>query len=105
MKPAARTRRARCIGAFLIGAFAALSAAPALADETATAADKSLAALCGIVETAAGQEGLPVNFFARLIWRESAFQSGAVSPAGAEGVAQFMPLTASERGLAGAASA
>ena len=45
-------------------------------------------------------EGLPVNFFTRLIWRESAFRPGAVSPAGARGVAQFMPGTASERGLA-----
>ncbi len=60
----------------------------------------ALATLCGIVETAARQEGLPVNFFTRLIWRESAFHSGAVSPAGARGVAQFMPDSSSERGLA-----
>ena len=45
-------------------------------------------------------EGLPVGFFTRLIWRESAFRPTAVSPAGAQGVAQFMPRTASERGLA-----
>ncbi len=68
-----------------------------MADEAAT--DKTVATLCGIVETAARREGLPVNFLTRPIWRESAFQSGAVSPAGAQGVAQFMPGTASERGL------
>ena len=72
----------------------------ALADEASPATDNALATLCGIVEAAARQEGLPVNFFTRLIWRESAFQSGAVSPAGAQGVAQFMPGTAAERGLA-----
>ncbi len=95
-----RTRRARRIGAFLIAAVAASSAAPAPADETAPTASNGLATLCGIVETAARQEGLPVNFFTRLIWRESAFHSGAVSLAGAQGVAQFMPDAASERGLA-----
>lgn len=71
-----------------------------MADEAAPATDNGLATLCGIVETAARQEGLPVNFFTRLIWRESAFHSGAVSPVGAQGVAQFMPGAASERGLA-----
>jgi len=78
----------------------AASSPPALADQTAPATDNALATLCGIVETAARQEGLPVNFFTRLIWRESAFHSGAVSPAGAQGVAQFMPGAASDRGLA-----
>lgn len=62
--------------------------------------DNALATLCGIVESSAMAEGLPVGFFTRLIWRESAFQPTAVSPAGAQGVAQFMPRTASERGLA-----
>ena len=91
----ARTR----VGA-LAAAFLLTQAAPALADGSAPATDNALATLCGIVETAAKDEGLPVNFFTRLIWRESAFQPDAVSPAGARGVAQFMPGTASERGLA-----
>ncbi len=64
------------------------------------ATDNALATLCGIVESSAKAEGLPVGFFTRLIWRESAFRPTAVSPAGAQGVAQFMPRTASERGLA-----
>jgi hypothetical protein len=73
-------------------------AAPGLA--AAAESDNAIATLCGIVEASAKAERLPVNFFTRLIWRESAFQPGAVSSAGAMGVAQFMPGTASERGLA-----
>ncbi len=61
--------------------------------------DNALATLCGIVESSAKTEGLPVDFFTKLIWRESSFRPTAVSPAGAQGVAQFMPGTASERGL------
>ena len=38
-------------------------------------------------------------FLTRLIWRESSFRVGVVSPAGAQGIAQFMPGTARERGL------
>ena len=72
----------------------------ALAEPHEPASDNALAVLCGIVEDSAKAEGLPVNFFTRLIWRESAFRPGAVSPAGAQGVAQFMPGTAAERGLA-----
>jgi hypothetical protein len=40
-----------------------------------------------------------VPFLTRLIWRESSFRVGVVSPVGAQGVAQFMPGTARERGL------
>jgi hypothetical protein len=61
--------------------------------------DNALATLCGIVEASAKAEGLPAGFFTKLIWRESSFRPDAVSPAGAQGVAQFMPGTANERGL------
>ncbi|MGH6797299.1 MAG: lytic transglycosylase domain-containing protein [Roseiarcus sp.] len=61
--------------------------------------DNALATLCGIVEASAKAEGLPGDFFTKLIWRESSFRPTAVSPAGAQGMAQFMPQTASERGL------
>jgi len=57
-------------------------------------------ALCRMVEKAAREHGLPVDFFTRLIWQESSFRTGVVSPAGAQGIAQFMPGTAAERGLA-----
>jgi hypothetical protein len=61
--------------------------------------DNALSTLCGIVEASAKAEGLPAGFFTKLIWRESSFRPDAVSPAGAQGVAQFMPGTANERGL------
>ncbi|WP_375457464.1 transglycosylase SLT domain-containing protein [uncultured Methylobacterium sp.] len=56
-------------------------------------------ALCRLIEGSARARGLPVPFLTRLIWRESAFRVGVVSPVGAQGVAQFMPGTARERGL------
>ena len=75
-----------------------LSGAAARADAGAVT-DNAVATLCGIVEASAKAEGLPADFFTKLIWRESSFRPNAVSPAGAQGVAQFMPGTASERGL------
>ncbi len=53
-----------------------------------------------MIEAVARRNGLDPNFFVRLIWRESLFDAGAVSPAGAQGIAQFMPGTAKLRGLA-----
>jgi hypothetical protein len=55
--------------------------------------------ICRTIEKAARENALDPNFFARLLWRESLFDAGAVSPAGAEGIAQFMPETAKLRGL------
>jgi Transglycosylase SLT domain/SPOR domain len=57
-------------------------------------------ALCRLIETAAREHGVAPDFLTNLIWRESSFRAGAVSPKGAQGIAQFMPLTAAERGLA-----
>lgn len=55
--------------------------------------------LCRLIADAARRHGLPAEFFARLIWKESRFDIRALSPAGAQGVAQFMPGTARLRGL------
>jgi hypothetical protein len=55
---------------------------------------------CDLIETAAAADDLPVEYFTRLIWTESSFRAEAVSPKGAQGIAQFMPSTAAERGLA-----
>jgi hypothetical protein len=54
---------------------------------------------CDLIESAAAVNGLPVEYFTRLIWKESSFRAEAVSPKGAQGIAQFMPATAAERGL------
>jgi hypothetical protein len=60
--------------------------------------------LCLIIESAAKTNNLPLEFFIRVIWQESRFQPKAVGPITrngqrAEGIAQFMPETASERRL------
>ena len=57
-------------------------------------------ALCRLIESAARTHRVPVPFFTRLIWQESTFRAGVTSRAGAQGIAQFMPQTAQERGLA-----
>lgn len=58
--------------------------------------------LCGAIAEFAEVNDLPSAFFARLIWKESLFDPQAVSPKGAEGIAQFMPHTARLRGLSNA---
>jgi transglycosylase-like protein with SLT domain/sporulation related protein len=82
------------------------------ADETKPSAPKPEAhedkatqeTLCLMIESAAKANDLPLEFFIRLIWQESRFQPKAVGPVTrngqrAEGIAQFMPGTASERQL------
>src|SRR4051794_33290034 len=86
--------KAVALAALVLG----LAGDPARA-ETGAESDNAVATLCGIVEASARAEGLPPDFFTKLIWRESSFRPNAVSPAGAQGVAQFMPGTATERGL------
>jgi hypothetical protein len=60
--------------------------------------------ICLMIESAARDHGLPFEFFARVIWQESRFRADAVGPMTrsgkrAQGMAQFMPGTAAERGL------
>lgn len=69
----------------------------ALASETAVPI--SLNRVCEAIRDAAVQSGIPVGFFARLLWQESNFRSDEISTAGARGIAQFMPQTAAEVGL------
>lgn len=66
--------------------------------------DTTREAICLLVEAAAKANDLPVEFFARVIWQESRFQSDAIGPLTrsgqrAQGIAQFMPGTAAERRL------
>ncbi|WP_315754504.1 MULTISPECIES: lytic transglycosylase domain-containing protein [unclassified Bradyrhizobium] len=61
-------------------------------------------AICLMIESAAKANDLPLEFFARVIWQESRFQSDAVGPVTrngqrAQGIAQFMPGTANQRQL------
>ncbi|MBS0538948.1 MAG: lytic transglycosylase domain-containing protein [Proteobacteria bacterium] len=58
--------------------------------------------ICRTLGQSAADNNLPEEFFTRLIWQESAFDPKAVSPMGAQGIAQFMPATAALRGLANA---
>jgi len=69
-------------------------------ESTAPTGDPS--SICQMVESAAAAHGLPFEFFARVIWQESRFRSDAVGPVTrsgrqAQGIAQFMPMTAAER--------
>ena len=62
-------------------------------------AETYVADVCRTIERAAAREGLDKNFLARLIWKESRFEPSALSHAGAEGIAQFIPSTAAIVGL------
>lgn len=54
---------------------------------------------CQAINDFATRNGLPPGFFARLIWQESRFDPNALSPAKAQGIAQFIASTAQLRGL------
>jgi hypothetical protein len=82
------------------------SSAVAPTDEQARRSDlgppTSPPSICQLIESAAAANGLPFVFFARLIWQESRFRANAVGPLTrsghkAQGIAQFMPMTATER--------
>jgi hypothetical protein len=96
----------------IFAAAAPSASTPALADEPASAqgepdgnrriepdAPAPPDSICQALAVAAAANDLPVGFFTRLIWQESRFKPEAVSRAGAQGVAQFMPGTARLRGL------
>ena len=85
----------------LLFAVGVLPGAP-VATDIARASDATrplVETICPLMEMEAEQNGLPPAFFVRLIWRESAFRPNVVSHKGAQGIAQFMPATAKERGL------
>jgi len=85
----------------LVGAAAAEERPATPSDRAPTAATESL---CLLLESAAAANDLPLEFFVRLIWKESRFVTDAIGPPTrrgqrARGIAQFMPGTAAERGL------
>jgi hypothetical protein len=55
--------------------------------------------VCTAIERYAEDADLPTGYFARLIWQESHFDPNAMSFAGAQGIAQFMPGTGKLQGL------
>jgi soluble lytic murein transglycosylase-like protein len=57
-----------------------------------------------MIDAAGRAHDLPLEFFARVIWQESRFRPDTMGPLRrdgqrAQGIAQFMPSTAAERGL------
>lgn len=60
---------------------------------------RSTEEVCDTLTKAAQSNNLPVPFFIRLLFQESQFSPAVVSAAGAQGIAQFMPETASDIGL------
>ena len=56
-------------------------------------------AYAATIEQAAASNGIPASLLAGLLYHESRFEPGAVSSAGAEGIAQFMPATAAGMGI------
>ena len=61
--------------------------------------DVSVGDLCQALFSSAEANDIPVQFFANLIWQESRLNPGDVSKKGAQGIAQFMPEVAAEKGL------
>jgi uncharacterized membrane protein YeaQ/YmgE (transglycosylase-associated protein family) len=55
--------------------------------------------ICDALAQATRSNDLPAHFFIRLLYQESNFRLAAISSTGALGIAQFMPETASDRGL------
>ena len=80
------------------------AAAPASEQSAQTQPTEATESICLLIESAAVANGLPVEFFARVIWRESHYNPNAVGPPTrsgerAQGIGQFMPGTAAERRL------
>jgi hypothetical protein len=85
------------VPAHLSGVLAQENDAPAAAHRGSETVKQ---AICRLIDSAAKTHALPAEFLTRLIWAESSFRAAVVSPKGAQGIAQFMPGTAVERGLA-----
>lgn len=74
--------------------------AQATSSATLTKQKKFVEQICFRIQQVAQAQLIPEAFLARLIWKESRFDPNAISPKGAQGIAQFMPGTAQLVGLA-----
>ena len=83
----------------LLGGLVVGASGFAWAQDERTAPEATKDTVCDLIDAAAAANGLPVEPFTRLVWRESRFLADAVSPKGAQGIAQFMPGTAALREL------
>jgi Transglycosylase SLT domain len=72
----------------------------ALMDSLALRQSSFVVDACRLIDRVARANDIPGDYIARLISVESGFSPTAVSPKGAQGIAQFMPETARLRGLA-----
>ncbi|WP_029074377.1 lytic transglycosylase domain-containing protein [Kaistia adipata] len=88
-------RLSRRIAGFALLLLAGVATAPA----AGAAEETTVQTICRLIDGAADAHDLPRDYFTRLIWRESSFRPHVTSPAGAQGIAQFMPGTADEQGL------
>ena len=61
--------------------------------------ERSHQEICDTLTQAAQSNNVPLPFFINLLFQESRFKAGVVSSAGAQGIAQFMPETATSMGL------
>ena len=91
-------RRLQGLSASLL-AFGMLCYPAQAAEEPLPASSGIQDALCRLIDDSARAQSVPAAFLTRLIFQESSFRPGVTSPAGAQGLAQFMPGTARERGL------
>jgi hypothetical protein len=60
---------------------------------------RSTEEICDTLTKSAEINNLPAPFFIRLLFQESRFDPGVISSAGAQGIAQFMPGTATDMGV------
>ena len=92
--------KSRWLSALAVAALVAIGQ-PARADDAQPPSGDSVSdTLCATITASATANKLPIGFFTRLIWKESSLRIDVTSPAGAQGIAQFMPGTAAARGLA-----
>jgi Transglycosylase SLT domain len=87
-------------GFMLLSVAVLIAATPTCADAMGQKVGETVEEVsCRTVEQAASTNQLSIATLTRLLWNESRFQVAAVSRAGAQGVAQFMPATSDEQGL------